>query len=460
LVPDGSLDTDKKTSAKGNEASVKKKKETLADPEQDVAPHGTPEEPRMRLLREKSEIEDVYLNMVNEAQNEILLLLPSANAYIRETQIGVTDALRSAARDRNVIVSILTPDPSRKEEVGKFVHESILKTGGLITVRNIREATVPHTVTILVVDRSSSLIIEEERPNEQEFAKAIGLATYSARGSTVKSNIRFFERMWEEVEDREREQVLLEKERRSRREAELLQDILAHDLRNFFQIIISNAELMREEADTASSQERLRAISDILDASERSSQLIERAKKLGKIISQEFNLQPVSLSDSLRRSISLVCKVQSVDQIDLDIPTSKNVSVLADDLLDEVFVNVLSNAVKYGSSYRAPIKVQVQEIEERANADQAQKGRKHGAQKYWKVSVIDSGKGIPDEMKNKVFTRYLDRARGSGLGLSIVHALVVNRYGGMVVVRNRVEGNYREGTVVEVSLKKGSERIP
>ena len=46
---------------------------------------------------------------------------------------------------------------------------------------------------------------------------------------------------------REREETLLENEIRSRRTAELLQDILSHDIRNYNEIAKLNAEVLKED---------------------------------------------------------------------------------------------------------------------------------------------------------------------------------------------------------------------
>ena len=43
-------------------------------------------------------------------------------------------------------------------------------------------------------------------------------------------------------------------------------------------------------------------------------------------------------------------------------------------------------------------------------------------------------------MKEKAFTRYQNSASGSGLGLSIVYTLVVDRYSGRVRVLDKSEG--------------------
>ena len=73
---------------------------------------------------------------------------------------------------------------------------------------------------------------------------------------------------------------------------------------------------------------------------------------------------------------------------------------------------------------------------------------------YWKITFTDQGKGIPEKVKGKIFTRYLSTATGAGLGLSIVHALVVGRYSGKVLITDRVEGDYTKGTKVAVWLPK------
>jgi signal transduction histidine kinase len=49
--------------------------------------------------------------------------------------------------------------------------------------------------------------------------------------------------------------------------------------------------------------------------------------------------------------------------------------------------------------------------------------------------------------------------KGSGLGLSIVHSLVVERYKGKVSIKNRVPDDYRKGTTVEIWLKSASPEV-
>ena len=344
-------------------------------------------------------------------------------------------------------------------------------------------------MAVLVVDRNASLVIEQKDDSQPDFVKAIGVATYSTRNSTVLANIRFFERMWEEVELREREEVVLERERRARKAAELLQDILAHDIRNYNQISLTNAELLRGNLEgsaevmskattlidsvidetglsselTAVAQKlgrdlsgNIKVLSDadalvdsIISAIKGSSNLIDRAKKLGRIISQaEIELHPVDLEESLQTSVALIIKSHPQRSINLSASVKSGARVLADNLLEEAFTNILSNSVNYTETDEVPVEVQVEETEE-AILD----GK--GAP-CWKITFTDHGKGIPDKVKDKIFTRYLNTATGAGLGLSIVYALVVDRYSGKVAITDRVKGDYTKGTKVEVWLPKAS----
>jgi len=101
-------------------------------------------------------------------------------------------------------------------------------------------------------------------------------------------------------------------------------------------------------------------------------------------------------------------------------------------LLDTVFLNIIDNAFKYGAT-----KVTIKGTE---------------FQDYVKISVMDNGPGIPEDMKDKIFEPFerLSSKRGSGLGLAIVK-MIVQLHGGEVWVENNVP----EGSIFIVQLPKG-----
>ena len=247
-----------------------------------------------------------------------------------------------------------------------------------------------------------------------------------------------------------RQQLAMEKaavirETRNRKRAELLQDILAHDVRNYNQVAKMTAELVGEQVSGDPYMKKL--IGDLLASVDGSTQLAEKAQKIGKVLSEENpKLFPVDLMKVIEESMSLIKHANLAqgktiaDERRVSIGSSvvdhNQARVFADDLLHSVFENIFSNAVKYTNSDAVWIETA---LEEQAS--------------YWKVSISDRGQGMTDTRKEGAFTRYLDSRKGSGLGLSIAHSLVVERYGGKIEIRDRVAGDYRKGTTVEIWLR-------
>ncbi len=114
------------------------------------------------------------------------------------------------------------------------------------------------------------------------------------------------------------------------------------------------------------------------------------------------------------------------------------VTILADDLLSEVFVNLIGNAVKHGGP-AVEIAVRVEDRGEEVL-----------------VSVEDTGPGVPDAVKEHLFERMVrgtNSTAGTGLGLYICRMLA-ERYGGRIWADDRVEGRPEEGAAIRFTLQK------
>jgi CHASE3 domain sensor protein len=241
-----------------------------------------------------------------------------------------------------------------------------------------------------------------------------------------------------------REQASLAKETVSRRRAELLQDILAHDVRNYNQVTKMTAELLGEQIANDPYSKKL--TEDLLAAVDGSTDLVEKAQKIGKVLSNEqVKLHPVNLVKTIEESMALIKKANLSagktvsDEMKFPPSNPEQATVLADELLSSVFENIYSNAVRYTDSDLVWIETKVEQEGE-----------------YWKITISDRGAGIEDALKSGLFTRYLDSRKGSGLGLSIAHALVVGRYDGKIEVKNRITEDFRKGTSIEIWLKSAS----
>lgn len=305
-----------------------------------------------------------------------------------------------------------------------------------MNITPIAEATVKNTVTIVVSDRKASVVVEERESSLSGYSKASGVAVFSTSEPSVRSNVRFFERVRDETELRDREET-------SKRKAELMQDIMAHDIRNYNQVALLNAELLLARVEDPEVRTKIEIIKKAIAGS---TDLIEKTKTFGRVVSREnLGFTPVDLQTSLARSIALVAGANPTRTIQVSMGEAPKAQVLADSLLDEAFVNLLSNSVKYTAGTRVPIEVEVDEVTQ---------SRQAGRRRFWRVSINDHGCGIPDDLKERVTRRYLEAAKGSGLGLSIVRALIVDRYSGKLILANRIKDDYSKGTKVEVWLPK------
>jgi signal transduction histidine kinase len=302
-------------------------------------------------------------------------------------------------------------------------------------------------VSVMIFDRKSMFLTQYSDSGANTTQEAVSSNIYSTNRQTILGMVSVFEALWRQSELRESEEKArtqlvetLSKEERSRRQAQLLQDILTHDIRNYNQVSKLSAELLREKF--ANDPEVQTLIDSLLQSIDGSTSLVERGRRLGRILSEDaVKIYPVNLVESLQRSLSLVRqgskeRVISEKTVLPEGLRANEMLVEADDLLDEVFSNIFSNSVKYSEGHNVQLGIKIEDDD-----------------KYWKVSLSDQGIGIPQDLLSKVFDRYLAGARGSGLGMSIVHALVVHRYNGRLEVTSTQEAS-SSGTTIHVWLKK------
>ncbi len=255
------------------------------------------------------------------------------------------------------------------------------------------------------------------------------LATFAAY-FVFRSQQKLLKAMAVEVRERQAAEEALTKTSRevvaARDEANMYLDIMTHDVRNANNVSSMYADLMTELAEGD-----LKIYAEKLHASiHRSSEILQNVATIRRA-SEISGLVPVNLDAVIREEIASFPD----ESIRYD---GSQVGVLADRLLPTVFTNLIGNAVKHGGS-GAGITIRVEE----RNGEVL-------------VSVEDTGPGIPDEIKAKLFQRFeRGRAsgRGDGLGLFIVRMLV-DRYDGKIRIEDRVPGHPDEGAAFRFTLQK------
>ncbi len=218
-----------------------------------------------------------------------------------------------------------------------------------------------------------------------------------------------------------------------------LGNVIAHDINNYNQAVTSYLQM-------ALSAKLPNNVTGYLERVSSSawgiSGLIQRANKLMKIEREGAeNLGPLELGEVLKESITGVMRENAEFNVKLNFKADKRYFVLGNELVNEVFENILQNAIDYDPHDKISVDISIGEftIEPR---------------KYWCVSIADNGIGIPDSKKNLVFGRYKsgeEQVPAAGLGLSIVRA-VVEAHRGIVWVEDRVQGEPSKGSVFRVAL--------
>src|SRR6188472_869373 len=112
------------------------------------------------VIQIPSKIQQLFIDLVKSAKEEVLLILPTINAFLREERLGIMQSLKELAVAMNVNVRILTPINDIIEEK---IHNILAVNQGNMNSFSIQPIEITSkeirvsTVTILVVDREKSL---------------------------------------------------------------------------------------------------------------------------------------------------------------------------------------------------------------------------------------------------------------------------------------------------------------
>lgn len=223
----------------------------------------------------------------------------------------------------------------------------------------------------------------------------------------------------------------------AKEQAEFYVDLLSHDINNMNQVAIGYAEiaLMAMERGNFDPSLLVKTVEMLFN----SSSLIENVRTIQRIRSGEIKPERIDICSLL---VDVMGQYSSVRgrEIQINHHFECDATVIASELLREVFSNLISNAIKH-STGKITIDVDLLKIQEDGKG-------------YCKVIVSDNGPGIPDEKKNELFTRYTrgpTKAKGSGLGLYIVKSLI-ETFKGQVWVEDRVSGDHTKGSRFVVLL--------
>ncbi len=230
-----------------------------------------------------------------------------------------------------------------------------------------------------------------------------------------------------------------------REHVSLLLDIISHDFLNANTSVHGYLELLNQSAGSIETEKLQEYIVRSISVVERSERILQTVQQLTKIQKERKTKRLIYIKPLLESAIELQKSFFQPKSLNVKLDCPKNENVIAGDLLENVFENVLNNSIKYSDDDMPKIDITCQNL----HID---------GQKMVEIRFTDYGIGIPDDIKPMFFKR-LSRGdhrfqEGTGLGLYMAR-VIVSSYNGEIRFENRVANDYTKGTVVVIILPTG-----
>ncbi|WP_299270542.1 GAF domain-containing sensor histidine kinase [Halorientalis sp.] len=263
-------------------------------------------------------------------------------------------------------------------------------------------ATIASDVVAIIVTRSV-----ENRTFGDEVVRPLEIL--STHAATAIGNIRSRERLERARRDLEKRKEMVE----------MYDRLLRHDLGNDLQVISAFSDEIGTNVDGE--------WGDYADRVHRTAEgamdLIRRVGDLVSTLERQDEPVPRSLSDVLSAVVADARDQYGPLTVEFD-PDGVDVRVYGGDLLDSVFTNVLTNAAVHNDgAVHARVRL-VDAREDRVT-----------------VSIADDGRGVPDDVADRLFEMGVksDDSDGTGFGLGFAKALTES-YGGDIDVTESERG--------------------
>lgn len=270
------------------------------------------------------------------------------------------------------------------------------------------------------------------RPTEEQVTLLQSLADIT---TVTIENVN----LYNELEQRVRERTMQLEDAMARlqfanEELEAFSYSVSHDLRAPLRSVIANSHILEEENDGTLKENALRTLRKVQDRAQHMNTLIEDLLRFSKIVNTPLEKKQVDSKELVERVISdlkMSTPEKSVIQVHPLLP------VIGDPrLLYHVWINLVSNAVKYSSRKEHP----VIEIRSEVKGDTIV------------FSVADNGAGFEMDYADKlfrVFQRLHDSTEfeGTGAGLALTKR-IITRHGGRIWANAKVD----EGAIFHFCL--------
>ena len=197
---------------------------------------------------------------------------------------------------------------------------------------------------------------------------------------------------------------------------------VAHDIKSPLTTIVGYADALLRDSQLMAGEERDEALRTLKQGAIRIVNIVDELLLLTSVRRTEVTLEPLEMNYVVDQACRRLAYLIRECQAEIVVPTEWPQVVGHAPWIEEIWVNYISNGCKYGG---VPPRL---ELGAQILAD--------GWVRFW---VHDNGNGISPDEQARLFTPYTRlgqvRARGHGLGLSIVRR-IVEKLGGQAAVES------------------------
>ncbi len=434
---------------------------------------------------------DLYLNIVKSAQSEILLMLPTPKAFIR--QLKAIDLAKQASKERKVKVRILTPKNGIvdkyiksffEEEKQENPKQSIPACYNSDSKDDIKfrfiERMSDTKATILVIDKKDSLVMELRDDTKDTSEEAIGLSIYSNSKPGVLSYVAIFENLWKQTElideinmrNKELEKSSKELSIKEEELTSLVNKLVNYDNSKDEFIAMISHELKTPLVPLKGYAEMLLLPKKLGEINEKQKKVIQSIKrnteKLESLVTDilegymigvnkvTLSKKRVLTSDLLTDVINDLKPLAEEKQVSIvsEINTEIGDTIYCDEKrIGQVLSNLIRNAIDFVSPKEGKIIISVAR-EKQLRKENDGHYDKCDMTLYFVFAVEDNGIGIPKDKIDSLFDRFYQidtsftrKHGGIGLGLVICKGYV-EAHGGRIWI----DKTCTKGTCVKFAL--------
>ncbi|MEZ0328767.1 MAG: ATP-binding protein [Dissulfuribacterales bacterium] len=208
---------------------------------------------------------------------------------------------------------------------------------------------------------------------------------------------------------------------------------VAHELTNPLNNISMLAQTYIELYDNLSRDDRIDFMNKVEDETDRMKEIVKNFLDFSK--PKEPHLEQIDINTVIQKAVKLTQNMLYVSNIETQLELKNNLplSFIDKNQIQQVLVNLITNAVQ--AMTKNGKLIIASDLDE--------------SKKYIKITVTDTGKGIPPELLQHIFDPFFSTKGegGTGLGLSVSYGIIKNHYGDITV-----ESEVGKGTTFTIRL--------